>query len=254
MKAGLSPNIKSIIVDDEEDALINLQNALIKYCPSVQIIASCKDIEEAYHSISTLKPDLVFLDIDLGSKTSFELLDLLKPIDFKVIFVTGHQDYAIKAFKYSAVDYILKPVSGIELMPIIEKIIQETEHRDKLNFLSEQLQQKSIPDRIALNTGKHVVFVELKDIEYLKADERYVLCHLNDGNKIHVNRSIREFEDLLPEQFYRVHKSYMINLDFIVKLESREVAEVELKSGVVVPIAHKRKKDFYDFLQKKYGW
>jgi len=241
--------IRTILVDDEANAIKILDYTIKNSCPEIEIIDTCNNIEIAYNSITKNKPDLVFLDIDLGKNTSFELLDLLKPFSFKVIFVTAHNDYAIKAFKYAAIDYILKPITSVDLIQAVQKLPQNLTSENNLNVLTEHLSKDKFSSKIALNTGKTIEIVNIDQIIYFQADEHYTLCYLNDGKKFHVNKSIKEFDEILtPKNFYRIHKSFLIHLDYIKTIDSKEQAEVVMKNDTKLPIAHKRKKEFFDFI------
>jgi len=241
--------IRAILVDDELNALNILDFTIKNCCPEVEVVDLCTSVEMAYNSIKTHNPDLVFLDIDLGKNTSFELLDLLKPFSFKVIFVTAHNDYAIIAFKYAAIDYILKPITSVDLLEAVKKLPQNHIKEDNLHLLNERILKQSLYDRMALNTGKTIEIVDIKNIVYLQADEHYTLCFLIDDIKIHVNKSIKKFEEILVNHgFYRIHKSYLINIKYIKSIDYKEQAEIILKNEKKLPIAHKRKKEFFELM------
>lgn len=241
--------IRTILVDDESNALDILDYTIKNSCPEIEVVDKCSTIENAFNSIKSQKPDLVFLDIDLGNRTSFELLDMFAPISFKVIFVTAHNDYAIKAFKYAAIDYILKPITSNDLLEAVKKLPSNLLEKSNLDLLNQQLLKKSFQTKIAVNTGKTIEIVDIESIVYIQADEHYSMCYLKEGKKIHANKSIKEFEEILvPHNFYRLHKSYLINLHQIKTIDTKEQSEVIMKNDSKIPVAHKRKKEFFEML------
>ena len=242
--------MRAILLDDEKHALNALTDAIQKANCGINIVGSFSSINEAYHGINDLSPDLLFLDIELGQKTSFDLLDII-PSKAKVIFVSGHNEFAVKAFKYSAVDFIEKPASALDILSAIEKI-KQLQSESTIPFLKETLLNQQF-DKIALNTGKEIHITSISDIVYLEADERYCNCFLSNGTKLHVNKSLKEFEQFLDEQhFYRVHKSFIIHLHHLVKFENKEIPKVKLSTEKSIPVAHKRRKEFVDYLSNYY--
>lgn len=237
--------INAVVVDDEIDSIKVLNHNLKEYCPDIHISGFCQTVEEAKKIIDDVKPDVVFLDIDLGENTSFDLLNLFEEITFNIIFVTAHENYALKALKYAALDYLLKPIDLKELTEAVKKLKNNSIHKDQLLILKNELINKK-SDRIALNTGKSFEIVKIDDIILCQADENYIWC-TTTSSKMHINKSMREIEEILPEEkFFRIHKSFLINLNHIKSIHMKELAEVIMADDSVVPLAHKRKSEFYD--------
>lgn len=241
--------MRCIIVEDEEQAIGLLTKSIAECQLGLEVVDVCNSIEEAEKSLQSLTPDLVFMDIDLKGRQSFELLEGFSTIPFKIIFITGHNDFAIQAFKYAAIDYLLKPYSNEELMVAVNKARQQVELEKRVNILKEQVTHQRFSSKIALPTGKSIEFVKIDDIVFLKADDRYSICKTIQGEKIHVNRMIKEFELMFESRgFYRIHKSYLIHLKHIKSLSNKEIAEVTMDDGSVLPIAHKRKTRFFEYM------
>lgn len=242
--------IKAIIVDDEKNAVDSLKKDLQLYCSEIEIITTCSNVQDAYREISALKPQLVFLDIDLGKNTSFELLDLFDTIDFKIIFVTGHNDFAIKAIKYSALDYLLKPVNHLELIETIKKIQSTIPNQELYNHLKKQFKEKSLPSTIALNLGNSIEFIETKDILYAKAEGNFSQVVSSNQNEYFVSMPIKELESILEEKgFFRTHKSYLINTHHIKKLSLKENGMIILKNNVEIPLSQRKRQPFIKLME-----
>jgi len=237
--------IKAFILDDEGDAIQALQKILLFACPEIEVIGSAQTIEEAYHKINTTLPELVFLDIDLKEKTSFELLNLYDHVPFKIIFITGHDEYALKAIKYAALDYILKPVNSIELIAAVKKVNNQF-HSQGISVLKESLNQKSLYDKIALHVGDEINIVEVQQIVYCEADGNFTAVFLKNQQKLYVSRSLKELDYLLMDKgFFRVHKSYLINTAHVKSYNQKTGEEIIMENKYMVPIAARKKQDFF---------
>jgi len=244
--------MKAIIVDDQIDAIKQLEFKLSKNCPDIQILSHCLSIEEAYQKINELKPDLVFLDIDLGENTSFELLNLFREIFFKIIFVTGHDDLAIKAIKYAALGYIVKPVTATDLIEAVENVKKNILNQESFSVLKESVQQKNNDlQKIVLPLGNAYEVVTISEISYLEADRNYTLVYLIDGKKILVNMVLKSVEELLPVKlFFRVHKSFVVNISYIARFTiKKEGGYINLKNGAEVPVSDSKKQEVSSLIQ-----
>lgn len=241
--------IRAIIVDDEDDAINTLVRELNDYCPEIEIVGKANTIKEAYTQIKKKQPQLLFLDIDLGEKTSFELLDLFQEINFQIIFVTGHNEFAIKAIKYSALDYILKPVSGAELVPAIQKVTKVKRGEISFGLLKQQIEEQKIANKIALQIGSNIQLQDVEDILYCKSEGNFTSVVTSTLNML-VSRSLKELDFLLAQhQFYRVHRSFLININHIKTYVATDGGYILMQDKKPIPISKRKKEDFLQLLK-----
>ncbi len=195
--------IKAIIVDDEANNQELISNLLSSYAENIQVVKTANSVETAYQAINEYQPDLIFLDIQMPDGTGFDLLKKFDKINFKVIFVTAHQEYAIEAFKYSALDYLLKPLSPANLIAAVKKV-EESFNSEELNLklktllsnISEPFKNKK---KIVLKTMERIYSVDINDIMRFESDGGYTKVYLLDGKRIMVSRTMKEFDDLLTD-------------------------------------------------------
>ena len=216
----LHKSIKTIIVDDEKPSREALVNYITEYCPDIEIVSECKSVKTAYKSISELKPHLVFLDIEMPNGSGFDLLKMFETIDFKVIFITAFSDYAIQAFRFSATDYLLKPVKVVELIDAVAKVQQELTILDTNQHIHLLLQKLALPDEITktlvIHHSKGFDVIRTSDIILCKADGYCTNFFMNGHTKICSSKSLKYYEEILPgDQFLRVHNSYIINMNHV---------------------------------------
>ncbi len=234
------------IVDDNVSVRKSIISLLRESFPEINILASVGTIGEAYKVITHHRPDLLFLDVELPDGTGFDLLKKITPVNFKVIFITGHQEYALGAIKVSALDFILKPFEAEELSQAIEKAreaINYDEEQLKLQALHENLQSKKSLKRIVLHTSDHLHLISVSDIIRAEADSNYTRFWISEGNKIMVSRTIKEFDELLSGSgLIRVHQSHLINIKYIDKFVKRDGGYLQLKDGTIIPVSHNLKK------------
>lgn len=239
--------IKTVIIDDEQQNIVLLQKLITAYCPQITICGSAGTVNSATELVQQEQPQLVLLDIELIGGTGFDVLEQLKPINFEVIFVTGFEHYAVKAFKYSALDYVLKPVMIDDLVNAIqkatEKIGTQTINNRFTEFLA--LKQQKTPQRIALPAKEGLEFYNISDIIICSAEGAYTRISLLDGKKVLATGLLKEFDELLPvDTFCRVHHSHLVNLNFIKKYYRGRGGYVELVNGETVEVSNARKDDF----------
>jgi len=238
--------MKAIIVDDELAVRNAIKTLISENFPDINIIASAGTIEEGIEAITREKPDLLFLDIELPDGKGFELLKKISPISFKVIFVTGHQEYALDAIKVSALDYVLKPIDTDELCRAVEKareVINHEEQQLKFQVLNENLQSKKVLKRIILHTADHLQLVSVSDIIRAEADSNYTRFWLSGGKRIMVSRTIKEFDALLSDSgMLRVHQSHLVNINYIDRFVKKDGGYLQLKDGTTVPVSPNLKK------------
>lgn len=244
--------IKSIIIDDETNNQELISNLLKSYAENIHVVAIASSVEMAYNAIIEHQPDLIFLDIQMPDGTGFDLLKKFEKIDFKVIFVTAHQEYAIEAFKFSAIDYLLKPLSPSNLISAVKKV-EESMNGEELNLklktllsnISEPLKTKK---KIVLKTMDRIYSVDINDIIRFESDGGYSKVYLLDGKRIMVSRTMKEFEDmLLDSNFLRVHNSHLINMNHLYCFEKTE-GHVVMKDDSIVPVSNRKKEQLIELL------
>ncbi|HAW18915.1 MAG TPA: DNA-binding response regulator [Flavobacteriales bacterium] len=246
--------IRALIVDDEELARENLKFLLADYCPNVQVEGTASSAKEAVRFLKTNNIDLLLLDIEMPNGSGFELLESLQgEIDFKIIFITAYHEYALKAFKFSAVDYLLKPINPEDLEAAIGKISPggALEPQENIQALIENMNSKSSGiNKIALASMEGLQFVDLSEIVYCESQDNYTQFFLVDGSKIMVSKTIKYYEEVLDSsKFFRVHRSNIINLSFIDKYVKGEGGYVVLKQGARIPVSRRRKESFLQLFQ-----
>lgn len=246
--------MKAIIIDDEPDCVKLMALQLKMYCPQVEIIAECTSSADGLKAITANKIDVVFLDIEMPQMNGFQLLEMVGEIDFAVVFVTAYDKFAVKAFKYSAIDYLLKPTDAKDLQAAIQKIERSKKMDSRqMEMLKQYLNPttKSFPDKIALPHQEGVVFVELKNIIYCEADDNYTRFFLNNGNKHLVSKTLRDIQEILEERnFLRISRQHLINLDHITKFMKGEGSYVIMTDGTSINVARSQK----DRLIERFGW
>lgn len=234
--------MKVIIVDDEESNIENLSVMLSKYCSQIDIIGSATSIDEAAIQIRSLQPDLIFLDIQIGANLGFELLELLPDKNFEVIFVTAYDNYGIRAIKFAALDYILKPIMINELMLAVEKAEKKQKianQNKQLDFLLRHIQkaEQQYP-RIALPLQHEIRYVEIKEIVRCQADNTYTHFHMANGDQILVSNTLKEYAELLePHGFIRTHQSHLVNQKNVRSWLKEDGGILLLNTGEKVPIS-----------------
>lgn len=235
--------IKAIIIDDEKRARLNLALLIEEYCSFVEIIATCENLPEGVKSIRKNKPDLVFLDIEMPGHSGLELLDFFdeNEINFKIIFTTAYQEYAIQAFKFSAVDYLLKPINPNELTQAVTRFIKTKEKVENYKVLKENIKQDFLK-KIAVPTGNSLIFIETEKIIYIKGEGAYSEIICSDNEKYLVCRNLKNFEDIMCSNsiFVRTHKSYIVNTQFVRAYNKSDGGSLELKNGLLLPLSNEK--------------
>lgn len=238
--------LKAVCIDDEPKAVKNLSSLIEAYVPSIQICATGKSVEEGLKIIDDHNPDVVFLDVEMNDETGFDLLNKLGDITFKTIFITAHDEYALKAFKFSAFDYILKPVDIDELKATIDKILEEIPsfeaENEKMKHENLKENKKNL-NQIVLATAEKALIVKVNEIERFESAGNYTIAKLCDGREVIVSKNIKYFEDLLPANtFCRIHRAHLINLNHLKEYIKGVGGEVEMSSGKVIPVSRRKKK------------
>ena len=243
--------LQVFIIDDEQNARNNLKIILEEYCPQVQVIGEAGSAEEARTFLKTHNPDLLFLDINMPNEDGFELLESIENKTFSVIFITAHNQFALKALKAGAVDYIEKPIDIEELQKAVSKIKSGNKENRDLNYeMIKQLllenKDDSRSDTIAVPTLSGYEIIKAKDIVHLKADESYTIIYLADGKKCMSSMTIARYERVLDKgTFFRVHKSHIINTRHHLKEFNRHEGNVAIMdNGEAIPVARRKLSNF----------
>ena len=243
--------IRTILIDDEKSSLVILQKLLEKHVPEVEIIATAQNVEQAVEEIDRHQPDLVFLDISMPDGDGFEVLERTQFKDYGVIFVTAYDQYAIKAFEYAAIHYILKPVEPQQLIEAIERY-KETSNEEllkKISALNSNL--KNEPSKLILSTSSGLHIIDLDEIVRCESSNNYTTFFLTSGKKIVVSKSIQTYENLLKDShFCRIHNKHIVNLKFIKKYVRGRGGYVQLSNGEQIEVSEGRKKYFLEKLSR----
>lgn len=247
--------ITTIIIEDEEASRETLRNYLTKYCPQVTILAECKDIIEGQAAIENHQPDFIFLDVEMPFGNAFDLLERIENINFKVVFVTAYSNYAMKALNYSASYYILKPIDIEELENAVEKIQEELKTIVSSDL---HLQTKVLLENLQSNKNKKVVLptlegfevVDMEDIIRMEANDNFTNFYLKDKSKQVICRTLKFYEDVLKDSgFMRVHRSHIVNLNYIKNYKKGKGGQVEMIDGTVVDVSATRKDELLNFFK-----
>lgn len=240
--------MKSIIIDDEEKSAESLKILLTDFCTNVDVKATCQNIEAGVEAIKMHNPDIVFLDVNLQRETGFDLFKHFSKVPFEVIFTTAYSEYAIKAFRYAAIDYLLKPIDITELQEAVKKVEQRRsgELESRLENLFRDLKsQKEEFLKLALPTLEGLVFINVEDIIYCEAESNYTTFFLSNGQKHVVSKTLKEYDELLSERsFFRIHNAYLINIKAIKKYVKGEGGYVVMDNDISLDVS-KRKKDAF---------
>lgn len=244
--------MKTYLLDDERNCTDVLRVLLQKYCPDVHITGVFNDSEAALEAIRKERPALLFLDIEMPIFNGFELLLHFEPLDFKIIFTTAYDQYAVKAFKFNALDYLLKPVDKDELMAAVHKAKQGGNPTSAQLSSAQYLKNNPIPERIALPVGYELLIVEVCDIQYFESEGAYVSVFLKEEKKpIVLSKSLREFEELLNNPgFFRVHNSFLVNLRHVKKIMKADSGEIVMANGRSLPISRAKKAELMALIMK----
>jgi two-component system LytT family response regulator len=246
--------LKLIIVDDEARLRTSLRHLLTMYYPSAVVLAEAEDVESAAAEIKKHQPDVVLLDINMPGGNGFDLIKKFNPVTFKIIFITAFDNYAVQAFKYSALDYLLKPVNPDELVSALQKAQQQLQTEElsvKLNtFISNMSNLGREAKKIVLKTQDMVHVLSISDIIRCEADRNYTKFILSSGKNILVSGSLKEYDDMLcQDKFFRSHHSHLINLSYIDRVEKQN-DQLVMKDSSLVPLATRKKDALLQLLEK----
>ena len=239
--------IRALIVDDELKNIRILHGLLQTYCPQVHVVGEASGFHKALELIESSHPDLLFLDIEMPYGNAFDLLEKIMPVKFEIIFVTAFNDYALKAFRYSALDYLLKPVNIDELKAAVAKAEQKLDQKNvnlQLNNFINNFKKAEL-QKIALPLLDGLLFVPVPEITYLHAKGSYTDVHLHNGEIHTTARTIKDYEDMLSQDtFCRVHHAYLINVNHIKKYSRGRGGFIEMEDGAIIEVSVRRKDEF----------
>lgn len=241
--------LKAIIIDDSIDARKALVTEIEDCCPEIELIGQAEGVVSGAKLIRSVQPDLVFLDIQMNDGSGFDLLELIGNINFKVIFTTASDEYAVKAFRYSAVDYLLKPIDPDELVTAVKKV-ERGNQKENLSLLMENAKQSNKPVRkLALNTLDKLHIVNISDIVRCESDVNYTQFFFSSGNKLLVTKTLKDFEDLLSEhQFIRVHQSHLVNVNYIKEFVKGDGGYLVMTDKTSVPVSTRKRNTVVEML------
>ena len=248
----------TIIIDDEPDAVDFISSIATEYCPDLDVVGKANNVREGVALINEIKPDLVFLDVEMPNGTGFELLTHFPEKTFDVIFITAFNHYAIQAIKFSAVDYLLKPININEFIEAVNKVVSKRRSgvlsgNENFDILLENL-RTSHPTRLVIPTSDGREYLNPKDIIRIEADRSYSWFFITGRHKILVSRHLKEFQDLLNDRnFFRPHNSHLINLDFVKKFIRHDGGYIEMTDGSQIPISRNRKDLFLAHMSRYAG-
>ena len=244
---------KAVIIEDEERSTIVLQNLLETYCPDVEVVGNATSVQDGIKTVNALQPDILFLDVQIVGGTGFDILEKLNNTKVSIIFTTAYDHYALKAFKFSAIDYLLKPIDIDELKIAVKKVSapnQQAEDEFKIKNLLSNIKNPSEDPVLLVSTLEAVEFVRIREIIRCEAQGAYTQLILKDTKSVMVSKVIKEFEFLLQEYgFYRVHQSHLINLREVRKYIKSE-NYLLMRDGAQIQLARSRKDDFFNVLHK----
>jgi len=243
--------ISVVVIDDEQKARETIINILALSNTNLNVVGEADDINSAYDLINKKHPDLVLLDINLPDGTGFDLIKMFSRINFKVVFITAHEEYAIKAFKFTALDYILKPITAGDLLQAVEKAnesINKEENELKINTFLSNLEKIK---KIVLKTSESIHIVRIKNIIRCEADVNYTTFYLDNDEKLLVSKTLKEYAELLDSSgFFRTHQSHLVNQDHILRYDKTEGGHLVMDDESIVPVASRKKDELFKLFER----
>ncbi|MBA6152085.1 LytR/AlgR family response regulator transcription factor [Gelidibacter maritimus] len=248
--------LTAIIIEDNPDALQLLKSDIETHHPEIEVINTAQSVVEAAKILRKSQPDILFLDIMLGDGTGFDILEIFPDLSSKLIFVTASDEYAIRAFKFAAIDYVLKPYSEDDLNKAIQRAKAQLQpNKERLTILKETLAApEAKPDKISLHTLDKIIIVNLDDIIRCEADNNNTIFYLKDSPKVFVTKTLKYFADMLDSyEFLRVHQSHLVNIQFISAFIKTDGGYLLLKNKETVPVSVRKKAEVIEILDRMHG-
>ena len=241
--------MRTVIIDDEEKSRKTIKNFIAKYAPELMVLGEADGVETGIELIESIQPELVFLDVQMGDGTGFDLLGRLQFDDFKLIFCTSYEHYAVKAFRFSALDFILKPIDPDIFKSAIERVKKSNDNKSCLNVLAQN--EKNLT-QLALRSAEKITIINLNDIVRCESSINYTQFIMNDGSKIMVTKTLKEYDELLaPHGFIRIHKSHLVNMNAIVRYIKGDGGWIELTDGVKIEVSRRKKDILLEAIEKR---
>lgn len=246
--------IKGVIIEDEQNARETLRILVEKYCKNVEVVGEANDVKSGLECIKKYQPELVFLDIEMPDGDGFDLLAKVRKFDFDIIFTTAYSEFAVQAFKYNTVDYLLKPIVHEELIQAVDKAEMELQTRDlseKFNQLLDYINKGKNKNRIVLSTSERYDIVDISEIIMCKSDRNYTSFYLEDGKVVTVSKTMKEFEEtLLTNGFIRSHRQYFVNIDHIKSFGRTESNVIRLTHDLEAPVSTRNKEKLLELIHQ----
>lgn len=242
---------RAVLIDDMPDALKVLESDLNKHCPNIEIVGKAGSVVEGAKMLRTVETDLIFLDILLGDGTGFDLLEIFPDLKAKLIFITATDEFAIKAFRFAAIDYLLKPLDTKQLVEAVDKATSMiSASTESIDLLRETINNPNqLPNRISLHSQDKISVVEIENIVRCESDGNNTIFFLNSGEKIFVTKTLKSFDNLFVDHsFMRVHQSHLVNLNFIDAYVRKEGGYLKMKNEDIVPVAVRKKTELINLL------
>jgi two-component system LytT family response regulator len=242
--------LKAVIVDDEVSGIEVLEYTLKKHCPEIEILQSFSSSVEAFEKIPALEPDVLFVDVEMPQLNGFELVEKLASLNIQVIFTTAYNEFALKAFRVSALDYLLKPVDVDELKAAVHKLKSLSKPDNQaMDALLDYIKSQKQINKISVSTDKGIHFIETSDVLYCLSTGPYTVFYLTAGQEVVCSKSIGEYEKILSEKgFYRIHNSSLINVDHLRRFVRTDGGYVEMSDGKTLTVSRRKKDEFLSFL------
>ncbi len=238
--------IRTVIIDDNPHAILGLKEDIARWFPDLEIVGEADGVVAGAKTLRQLKPDLLLLDIQMGDGTGFDLLEIVPDLNFQLIFTTAHDEHALRAFRFAAVDYLLKPIDPEELKTAIEKakknIGASASHPRQLPVLQEHFQENKKPATIAFHTAEKIQIAKLEEILRMEASGNYTQVFFKNKEKLLLTKTLKEFSQLLePSGFLRVHQSHLINMDFIKEFVKTDGGYIVMTNGARIPVSVRKR-------------
>ena len=241
--------MRTVIIDDEEKSRKTIKNFIAKYAPELMVLGEADGVETGIELIESIQPELVFLDVQMGDGTGFDLLGRLQFDDFKLIFCTSYEHYAVKAFRFSALDFILKPIDPDIFKSAIERVKKSNDNKSCRNVLAQN--EKNLT-QLALRSAEKITIINLNDIVRCESSINYTQFIMSDGSKMMVTKTLKEYDELLaPHGFIRIHKSHLVNMNAIVRYIKGDGGWIELTDGVKIEVSRRKKDILLEAIEKR---
>lgn len=247
--------LKAVIVDDELNSRETLRLMIDRYCTGVKVVSMSDSFESALEDIRLFKPDVVFLDIQMPDGNGFKLLEQFDEIDFFVIFTTAYEEYALKAFKYNAIDYLLKPIIANDLINAVDKVNRNLNPNDfntqSIKSILNELKQQKISKKIVLSTAEGMHIIDTINIIRCESDDYYTKFFFTDGTTMLISKTLKEHEELLSDSdFFRPHKSHLINLKYVKSYIKTDGGSIIMNDGKEIPVSRRKREKILEILHQ----